>query len=60
MMKYSDASRMNGSDAKRANVPILISLKLKWSHLFVSRPGIAHRIDDLEILTQGWLLPKSI
>jgi hypothetical protein len=42
---------MKGSDAQKAKVAILISLKLKWSHLFVYGPGVfLHRADDPQIL----------
>jgi hypothetical protein len=34
-------------DAQKAKVAILISFKLKWSHLFVYAPGVfLRRVDD--------------
>ena len=48
MMKYSAASKAKGIAAKKAKVAILISLKLKWSHLLVYTPGVfLRRADDV-------------
>jgi hypothetical protein len=45
--KYNAAIRTEGMDAQKAKVAILISYKLKWSHLFVYAPGVfLRRVDD--------------
>ena len=51
MIAYNATSWTKGMDAQKAKVAILISYKLKWSHLFVYAPGVfLRRVDDAQIL----------
>ena len=53
MIEYSTATWTKGSDAQKVKVSILISCKLKWSHLFVRAPGVfLRRVDDAQILSR--------